>query len=51
MKVIKIEIEAQTPEDVVSALDDIKQAILLGNDGYKSNSGKYTFKTEGEYAN
>ena len=51
MKKVTIYIKAETPEDVVSALDDIKQAILLGNKGYKSQSGKYEFVTDGQYAN
>ena len=51
MKIVIISIKANTPEDVIYALDDIKQAILLGNEGYKSQSGEYEFVTDGEYAN
>lgn len=51
MKTITIEIKADTPEDVVYYLNEIKQAILLGNEGYKSQSGKYEFEAKGEYAN
>lgn len=51
MKKVLIEIKAQTPEDIVSALDDIKQAILLDSEGFEPQSGKYKFETEGQYAN
>ncbi len=49
-KKVTIYIKADTPEDVIKALDDIKQAILLGNEGYKSQSGIYQFIAVGEYA-
>ena len=50
MKKVTIYIKADTPEDIINALDEIKQAILLGNDGYKSISARYEFVTDGEYA-
>jgi len=49
MKDVTIKIKAAMPDDIIKALDEIKQAIALGSDGYKSRSRQYEFETEGEY--